>query len=132
MMALTPCWCCFLHVQCRYKGRPHFGKNFDRTFTHPRPACQLSDGRYPRWQDWRAALQAHDPHGLFRPPLVKAVLNSSSYVLTPGCGLDGSCFCTSDEHCRVRGPGAWSARWRCMPSSAFPQYSACRPPPLGL
>ncbi|KAF6261964.1 hypothetical protein COO60DRAFT_701031 [Scenedesmus sp. NREL 46B-D3] len=64
---------------CRYRGRPHFGKNFDRTFTYSK--CPLAD-RYPRWTDWTSAAKQHDPQGLFASPLVGSVLHNGMYMLS--------------------------------------------------
>lgn len=114
---------CVIVSASRYRGRPHFGKNFDRTFTYSK--CPLAD-RYPRWTDWTSAAKQHDPQGLFASPLVGSVLHNGSYAAYPGCGIDGGCYCETDEHCMKPGT-ATSRGWRCVPSAAVPEYKACRP-----
>ena len=118
------CLCCMLALPCRrYRGRPHFGKNYDRTFTYSK--CPIAD-RHPQWQKWTAAAAQHDPLGLFASPLVATVLRNGSYTAYAGCGIDGGCFCESDDHCRLPSQGT-SYGWRCLPSKAFPEFKACRP-----
>jgi len=39
--------------------------------------------------------------------------------LSPGCDLNKTCFCRTDEHC--------AAGFKCVASKAFPQYTACKP-----
>ncbi|WIA43108.1 hypothetical protein OEZ86_009627 [Tetradesmus obliquus] len=108
---------------CKYRGRPHFGKNYDRTFTYSK--CPIAD-RHPQWSSWTAAAKQHDPLGLFASPLVATVLRNGSYENYPGCGIDGGCFCETDEHCRHPSQGT-SYGWKCLPSKAFPDIKACRP-----
>lgn len=118
------CLCCILALPCRrYRGRPHFGKNYDRTFTYSK--CPIAD-RHPQWSSWTAAAKQHDPLGLFASPLVATVLRNGSYENYPGCGIDGGCFCETDEHCRHPSQGT-SYGWKCLPSKAFPDIKACRP-----
>jgi hypothetical protein len=55
---------------CRYGGRPHWGKNFDRTFTHPR--CGLRK-KYTQLDAAVRTAARYDPQGMFRPALFDKV-----------------------------------------------------------
>jgi L-gulonolactone oxidase len=152
---------------CKYKGRPHFGKNFDRTYQHP--GCPVRDNLYDfqGLLDVRARYdpdkvkggrrgQAAESRGVwsicsrragasspliahtakhqptdktarekkqvFEPPLMTRVIARAANALHPRCALQKECYCQEDIHC---GEG-----FRCVPSSAFPEYKACRPAEL--
>lgn len=60
----------WLVLRCRYGGRPHWGKNFDRTFTHPR--CGLRKV-YPQLDTAVRTAARYDPQGMFRPALFDKV-----------------------------------------------------------
>jgi hypothetical protein len=58
---------CFLS---RFGGRPHWGKNFDRTFTHPK--CPIR----PKYKNFGKAMEVakkYDPEGMYQPALFKKV-----------------------------------------------------------
>eukprot|EP00882_Tetradesmus_deserticola_P001995 GHRQ01002140.1.p1 GENE.GHRQ01002140.1~~GHRQ01002140.1.p1 ORF type:complete len:593 (+),score=177.48 GHRQ01002140.1:42-1820(+) len=67
---------------CKYKGRPHWGKNFDRTFTHPRcPVTKL----YPRFNQLLALAKRYDPAGMFKTRLFDVMVKQGKFELTPQC-----------------------------------------------
>jgi hypothetical protein len=115
---LTPSGC----VRCRYRAKPHWGKNFDRTFTHPR--CKLSGlygstsstGGFPALK--RLQVQ-HDPKGAFVSPLLRRVLAGTTPSRTAGCAFRGECYCSANSHC--------ARDYSCVSSDAFPQYKVCKP-----
>jgi hypothetical protein len=101
---------------CRYKGRPHWGKNFDRTFTST--ACPLRDV-YPNF-DLLLKMQAkYDPNKSLEPELMSRVINRAGPVLAPRCAATYQCYCRQDQHCA---PG-----WLCVASKAFPDIKTCKP-----
>jgi hypothetical protein len=55
---------------CRYNARPHWGKNFDRTFTHPK--CPIRP-KYPGFARQLAAQKRYDPAGMYQPALFAKV-----------------------------------------------------------
>lgn len=67
---------------CKYKGRPHWGKNFDRTFLHPKcPVAPL----YPKFNTLIALSKKHDPQGMFKPRLFDQMAAQGRYQLFPQC-----------------------------------------------
>lgn len=58
------------------------GKNFERTFTHPK--CGVR-GLYPKFDKLLALQAKHDPAKLMEPKLFSKVANKQTYSLTPGC-----------------------------------------------
>ncbi|GBF95589.1 FAD FMN-containing dehydrogenase [Raphidocelis subcapitata] len=100
---------------CKYKGRPHWGKNHERTYTHPN--CSVPE-LYPRFGEFLAMRSKLDPARVFEPPLFAQMLARAPPRYGPRCALSGECFCREDKHC---GPGR-----ACVPSAAFPEYRACR------
>jgi hypothetical protein len=71
-----------LTSRCRYKGRPHPGKNFDRTFLHPKcPIVPL----YPKFKTLVDLSKKYDPAGMFRPRLFDRMAAQGSYDLFPHC-----------------------------------------------
>ncbi|GBF95066.1 hypothetical protein Rsub_07567 [Raphidocelis subcapitata] len=104
---------------CKYGGRPHPGKNSERTFTHP--GCPLAD-RYPQMGKLLEAQARYDPGLVFEPPLFARIKAREGFRLSPGCDLRKECFCSEDAHC--------AAGFSCVPSRAFPQFRACKPPAL--
>ncbi|WIA41247.1 hypothetical protein OEZ86_004858 [Tetradesmus obliquus] len=104
---------------CKYKGRPHWGKNFARTFTHP--SCSIKD-RYPRSFDKVLELQKqHDPAKVFEPELWQKIRKQESFKMYPRCALDKTCYCQEDIHC--------PEQHRCIPSRApgLESYKVCKP-----
>lgn len=102
---------------CKYKGRPHWGKNFDRTFTHPR--CPVAP-MYPKFSGLVQLAKKYDPAGMFKPRLFDKMVAKSSFELAPGCSALMRCFCQADAHCH---PGM-----KCVKSIAFPDYRVCKAP----
>lgn len=102
---------------CKYKGIPHFGKNFVRTFTHP--ACALKTTMQQQLAEFKQLQAQHDPLLLFEPQLFTRFLKGSS-MSSAACDVRRECFCTSDLHC--------ATRFKCVRSSAFPEYKVCKPP----
>ena len=54
----------------RYNGRPHWGKNFDRTFTHPK--CPVR-AKYPKFNDMVSMQERYDPTRSFESALFAKV-----------------------------------------------------------
>eukprot|EP00878_Enallax_costatus_P023925 GHUV01025491.1.p3 GENE.GHUV01025491.1~~GHUV01025491.1.p3 ORF type:complete len:128 (+),score=27.51 GHUV01025491.1:1430-1813(+) len=67
---------------CKYKARPHWGKNHERTFTYPK--CSVR-AMYPKFNELLKLQSAHDPAKMFEPRLFKKVANNESFVLSPRC-----------------------------------------------
>ena len=102
---------------CKYRARPHFGKNFARTFTNS--ACPIRD-LYPKFDDLLAHRAILDPSHVFTPPLFDAVVAREGPVTTaPLCSLQKLCYCTRDDQC--------SSGWICRPGKAFPEFNVCAP-----
>ncbi|KAF8060339.1 GULLO1 [Scenedesmus sp. PABB004] len=101
---------------CKYDGRPHWGKNFDRTFTHPR--CGVR-GKYPKFNQLEALQARYDPGRLLTPRLFAKVAAGEAYALSPRCALWQACYCAADAHC--------AAGFACVPAASFPQYKVCKP-----
>ncbi|WIA09638.1 hypothetical protein OEZ85_009026 [Tetradesmus obliquus] len=100
---------------CKYKGRPHWGKNFDRTFTHPKcPVAPL----YPRFGQLLALSRQHDPAGLFRTRLFDSMAQQGRFEPTPHCSALNQCYCSQDSHC--------ATGHRCVDALAFPGYKLCK------
>jgi hypothetical protein len=58
------------------------GKNFDRTFTHPKcPVPPL----YPKFDQLLALSKQHDPAGMFRTRLFNKMVKRDKFDLTPRC-----------------------------------------------
>ena len=66
----------------RYKGRPHWGKNFDRTFLHPK--CPVAP-MYPKFSTLVGLCKKYDPANLFRPRLLARVAKQDKFDLFPHC-----------------------------------------------
>jgi hypothetical protein len=69
---------------CKFNGRPHWGKNFDRTFTHPK--CPVKP-RYPQFEQLLKVAKPYDKDGAFMPELFKKVC----CLCVVGCW--GACVC---------------------------------------
>lgn len=103
---------------CKYGGRPHWGKNYHRTFTHPK--CPLMQ-RWPTFPTVLEMQKRYDPKGIFEPELWKDVRTETPFALYPRCALDKECYCQEDIHC--------PELHRCMPSRApgLESFKACKP-----
>ena len=102
----------------RYKGRPHWGKNYDRTYTHPN--CPVRDALPAATFTRLAELQAtYDPRRVFEPPLWTALTQRQAHGYSLGCAARGACYCASTLHCALG--------YACVPSKAFPEYKVCKP-----
>ncbi|WIA23842.1 hypothetical protein OEZ85_013501 [Tetradesmus obliquus] len=101
---------------CKYNARPHWGKNFDRTFTHPR--CGIR-AKYPKFDQLLQLQQQHDPARMFTPRLFSRMANKQSYTLSPGCALWQGCYCEKDENC--------AKDFKCVRAESFPEYRVCKP-----
>ena len=102
---------------CKYKARPHWGKNHERTFRHPE--CHVRDN-FPESNLMQfLKMQAkHDPKKIFEPELFSHVLRRSGPVYSELCALHFWCYCQEDAHC----PHGHV----CQPSPVFPEYKVCR------
>lgn len=100
----------------RYKAKPHWGKNHQRDFMHPR--CHIVD-HLPFWEKAMAFRSSSDPDQIFEPQLFADMAAKAPHRLSEGCALRGECFCEQDEHCA---PG-----FQCVPSLAFSEYKCCKP-----
>jgi len=105
---------------CKYGARPHWGKNHERMFRHPK--CHVRE-HYPRESIERlVALQnRHDPKRIFEPELIRHVMRKSGPEYSELCTLQMWCYCDADVHCAVG--------HSCQPSLAFPEYKVCRQNP---
>lgn len=106
-----------LMTLCKYQARPHFGKNWDRTFTHA--ACPVRP-RYARFDELLALQAKVDPQKVFEPPLFSKVVSGEAYKPAKDCVRNYECFCSADEHC--------PEEFKCVPSLALPQFKVCKPP----
>lgn len=100
---------------CKFNGRPHWGKNFQRTFTHP--TCGVR-AKYPKFDELLKLQAAHDPARMFEPRLFSRIVKRDSYKLTPRCSLWMDCYCQEDINCPVK--------HKCVPALSFPQYKVCK------
>jgi hypothetical protein len=72
------------------------GKNYRRTFTHPK--CTIAERFGPAMDVARRMQDKHDPDRIFEPELWKSI-NNPEYALYPRCALYKDCYCQADEHC---------------------------------
>jgi hypothetical protein len=72
------------------------GKNYRRTFTHPK--CTIAERFGPAMDVARRMQAKHDPDRIFEPELWKSI-NNPEYALYPRCALYKDCYCQADEHC---------------------------------
>lgn len=61
------------------------GKNFDRTFTHPK--CPVRP-MYPKFGQLVQLQQKYDPAEMLKPRLFQKVADKESYTYSPGCRYD--------------------------------------------
>lgn len=104
-------------TSCKYGGRLHTGKNWDRAFLSTRCGTPAKYGG--NWDAMRAMQDKYDPERVFEPELFARMAAGAGYAHKPRCQLDRSCYCTADEHC--------ADGFECVPSIAFPEYTSCRP-----
>lgn len=71
------------------QGKPHWGKNSDRTYMHPR--CPVRDNARD-FAGLLAVRDRHDPDRVFEPPLMAAVAARAAAPLYPRCALDRACY----------------------------------------
>ena len=71
------------------QGKPHWGKNFDRTYMHPR--CPVRDTARD-FAGLLAVRDRHDPQRVMEPPLMAAVAARQANPLYPRCALDHACY----------------------------------------
>lgn len=104
---------------CKYKARPHWGKNYERVFRHPE--CPLRDN-FPASNvaQFLEMQQQHDPAKLFEPELFKHVLERTGPTYSKECTLTYGCYCLEDLHC--------PQGYVCRPSRPFPMYNICKRP----
>ncbi|KAL3685133.1 hypothetical protein R1sor_003155 [Riccia sorocarpa] len=98
---------------CKYKARPHYGKNFDRAFTHP--SCHLRD-TFPEENIVKLLnlRDEHDPRKVFESELLKRMLERHGPVYGDKCSLHHQCYCREDSHC--------ADGYKCLPSVSYPEY----------
>lgn len=102
---------------CKYKARPHWGKNHERVFRHPE--CRVRDN-FPaaNIEQILELQQRHDPRKVFEPELFSHVLQKHGPEYSALCTLHYWCYCQEDAHC----PDGHA----CQPSPAFPEHKVCR------
>lgn len=110
-LLLVPPLCC-----CRYKGRPHWGKNYLRTFINP--SCPLRN-RYPNFSKQLELQAQYDPTRVFEPVLMHQIINKIPNSYGPQCDVKRQCYCTEDLHCAVG--------HQCVDALSFPEYKVCKP-----
>lgn len=78
----------------KYGARPHWGKNSVAIF-------EDMPSRFPKWDDFMAFKAEMDPHNVFTNPFWERASGETplSDYLTPGCNVNGECYCETDEHC---------------------------------
>lgn len=65
----------------RYKGRPHWGKNYARTFAHER--CPVRD-MFKGFDQVRALQKKYDPAKVYEPELWGRVVGRKGALYYPG------------------------------------------------
>lgn len=102
---------------CRYEGRPHWGKNHERTVRHPK--CAVRDN-YPAENiaELLEMQQRHDPRKVFEPELFSKLLEKSGPEYSPLCTPHYWCYCAADWHC--------PAGFECRASASFSEYKICK------
>ncbi|KAF8071287.1 CHX17 [Scenedesmus sp. PABB004] len=110
----------------KYDGRPHWGKCFDRTFTHPDAPLARKFGA-ERWGAMLDLQRRFDPARLLEPELFMraaapggAAASAAAPARGPRCTLARTCFCSEDVHC--------AEGHVCVPARSFPRFRACKPP----
>ena len=89
---------------CKHEARPHWGKNWDRTYLNPR--CPIVAKNPAGFKALAAAQDKHDPGRVFEPELWRRMVAGEKYTLKPRCQLDRTCYC------EVRGGwGVYGVGW---------------------
>lgn len=102
---------------CKYRGRPHWGKNHERDFRHPE--CSVRENFPAENVEKMVNLQEkYDPKRVFEPALFREVLGKTGPDYGKLCTANLWCFCKEDSHC--------PHRHACSSSSTFPQYKICK------
>lgn len=102
---------------CKYRGRPHWGKNHERVFRHP--DCKVRENFPSANVAELLEMQAlHDPGKVFEPQLFGALLQGTGPEYAKLCTVHFWCYCRDDEHC----PHGHA----CRPSPSFPEYKICK------
>ena len=102
---------------CKYKGRPHWGKNHERTVHHPE--CKVRD-LYPAANiaELLELQHHHDPRKVFEPELFSDVMQKKGPDYSPLCSPHFWCYCAADSHC--------PSGFECRGSATFPEYKICK------
>ncbi|KAG0623938.1 hypothetical protein M758_3G212900 [Ceratodon purpureus] len=102
---------------CKYKGRPHWGKNHERVFRHPN--CKVMEN-FPTTNvvDLLELQLHHDPDKVFEPELFGHLVQKTGPGYSDLCTGHFWCYCEGDSHC----PGGYA----CGDSPSFPEYKICK------
>ncbi|KAG6554031.1 hypothetical protein Mapa_004951 [Marchantia paleacea] len=102
---------------CKYGARPHYGKNFDRLFSHPK--CHVRDNfpteNFPKMLELQ---KKHDPNKVFESELVNRMVERRGPVYGDKCALRHECYCKEDSHC--------ADGFKCQPSASYPEFKVCK------
>ena len=98
-------------------GRPHTGKNWDRTFTNPK--CPITPKLGAGLKKMQAQQDKYDPKRVFEPELWTRSIKGEKFWSSPKCTLGRTCYCEQTSDC--------ADGFECIPSNAFPEYMTCRP-----
>jgi len=102
---------------CKYKGRPHWGKNHERVFRHPE--CKVRDNFPAENIEMLVKMQEkHDPKRVFEPQLFREVLEKKGPEYHELCTPHFWCYCEEDSHCPLG--------HACGPSASFPEHKICK------
>lgn len=102
---------------CKYKGRPHWGKNQERVFRHPE--CKVRDNFPKENIEKMVEMQdKHDPKRVFEPALFRELLERKGPEYRELCTPHFWCYCEEDSHC----PHGHA----CGTSASFPEYKICK------
>lgn len=109
---------CRLCVVCRHKGRPHWGKCFERV--HASTACPIRD-LYPNMDKQLQLQTQYDPAKLFETALMTDMLSGGKDTFFPACTKEMQCYCQDNEHCGGAGLTCQTA------PAPLPPYRICMP-----
>ncbi|KAG0594424.1 hypothetical protein M758_UG075900 [Ceratodon purpureus] len=99
---------------CKYKGRPHWGKNLERIFRHPDYKVRVNFST----ENIDQVLAMHEPAKIFQPDLFEHLLERSGPEYNELCTPHFWCYCGDDSDC--------PAGHACQSSTTFPEYKVCR------